>query len=122
MSFDSLHDLYVDELKDLYSAENQILKALPRMAKKATAPELKEAFTEHLEVTRKQRTEIRSCPISATCCFRGDGPSPGNRPAERSQDGRPTGERTGPGRPWARPPAFRRNLRGSRAARSKPGR
>lgn len=54
MSLDSLHDLYVDELKDLYSAENQLLKALPKMAKAATAPELKAAFTEHLEVTRKQ--------------------------------------------------------------------
>lgn len=54
MALDSLHDLYVDELKDLYSAENQLLKALPRMAKKATAPGLKAAFTEHLEVTRGQ--------------------------------------------------------------------
>jgi ferritin-like metal-binding protein YciE len=51
---DSLHGLYVDELKDLYSAENQILKGLPRMIKKASAQELKDAFTEHLEVTRKQ--------------------------------------------------------------------
>lgn len=49
-----LHDLYVNELKDLYNAENQLLKALPRMAKAASAPELKAAFTEHLEVTRKQ--------------------------------------------------------------------
>lgn len=54
MSLDSLHDLYVDELKDLYNAENQLLKALPRMAKAASAPELKAAFTEHLDVTRKQ--------------------------------------------------------------------
>ncbi|QJW98342.1 YciE/YciF ferroxidase family protein [Frigoriglobus tundricola] len=54
MSLDSLHDLYVDELKDLYNAENQLLKALPKLAKSATAPELKAAFTEHLEVTRKQ--------------------------------------------------------------------
>jgi ferritin-like metal-binding protein YciE len=54
MSMDSLHALYLDELKDLYNAENQLLKALPRMAKKATAPELKAAFTEHLEVTRGQ--------------------------------------------------------------------
>jgi ferritin-like metal-binding protein YciE len=54
MSLDSLHDLYVDELKDLYNAENQLLKALPKMAKAAAAPELKAAFTEHLEVTRKQ--------------------------------------------------------------------
>ena len=54
MSLDSLHDLYVEELKDLYNAENQLLKALPRMARAATAPELKSAFTEHLTVTRKQ--------------------------------------------------------------------
>ena len=54
MSLDSLHDLYIDELKDLYNAENQLLKALPKMAKKASAPELKVAFTEHLEVTRTQ--------------------------------------------------------------------
>ena len=54
MALDSLHDLYVNELKDLYNAENQLLKALPRMAKAASAPELKAAFTEHLEVTRKQ--------------------------------------------------------------------
>lgn len=54
MSLDSLHKLYVEELKDLYNAENQLLKALPRMAKAATAPKLKAAFTEHLAVTRKQ--------------------------------------------------------------------
>ncbi|MBN9518817.1 ferritin-like domain-containing protein [bacterium] len=54
MPLDSLHDLYVDGLKDLYSAENQLLKALPRMAKAATAPGLKEAFTTHLEETRGQ--------------------------------------------------------------------
>jgi ferritin-like metal-binding protein YciE len=54
MALDSLHDLYVDELKDLYNAENQLLKALPKMAKNARSQELKDAFTEHLEVTRKQ--------------------------------------------------------------------
>jgi ferritin-like metal-binding protein YciE len=54
MPLDSLHDLYVEELKDLYNAENQLLKALPRMAKKASAPELKAAFTEHLGVTHTQ--------------------------------------------------------------------
>ncbi len=52
MSMDSLQDLYVDELKDLYSAENQLLKALPKMAKKASAPQLRQAFTDHLEQTR----------------------------------------------------------------------
>ena len=54
MSLDSLHDLYVSELKDLYNAEIQLIKALPRMAKAATAPELRAAFNEHLEVTRGQ--------------------------------------------------------------------
>ena len=52
MSMDSLKDLYIDELKDLYKAENQLLKALPKMAKKATAPELTRAFQEHLEQTK----------------------------------------------------------------------
>src|SRR5512140_1961009 len=42
------------ELKDLYSAETQITKALPRMARAATSPDLKSAFEEHLEVTRTQ--------------------------------------------------------------------
>jgi len=41
----------VDELKDLYSAENQLLQALPKMAKKASSPQLKEAFTAHLKET-----------------------------------------------------------------------
>ncbi len=50
----SLQDLYVDELKDLYNAEQQILKALPKMAKAASSPELKDAFNQHLEQTREQ--------------------------------------------------------------------
>ncbi|MCE9531527.1 MAG: ferritin-like domain-containing protein [Planctomycetes bacterium] len=54
MKMKSLHDLYVDELKDLYNAEHQLLKALPKMAKAASAPELQEAFTSHLEETRGQ--------------------------------------------------------------------
>ena len=51
MAMDSLKDLYIDELKDLYNAENQLTKALPKMAKKASAPELKRAFQEHLKQT-----------------------------------------------------------------------
>jgi ferritin-like metal-binding protein YciE len=51
MAMDSLKDLYIDELKDLYNAENQLTKALPKMAKKATAPELKRAFQDHLKQT-----------------------------------------------------------------------
>ena len=49
-----LFELLVDELKDLYNAENQIIKALPRMAKAASAPELKRAFEKHLAETRRQ--------------------------------------------------------------------
>lgn len=51
---DSLDKVLESELKDLYSAENQLLKALPRMAKKASTPSLKEAFTSHLEETKGQ--------------------------------------------------------------------
>ena len=47
-------DLLVEELKDLYSAENQILKALPKMAEAATSEELREAFQTHLEETETQ--------------------------------------------------------------------
>ena len=54
MKLDSLQKLYVSELRDLYSAENQILKALPKMAKAASAPELKEGFQTHLNETKDQ--------------------------------------------------------------------
>lgn len=54
MEIDSLRKLYVDELKDLYSAEKQILQALPKMAKKATNPQLRQGFEKHLEQTRMQ--------------------------------------------------------------------
>jgi ferritin-like metal-binding protein YciE len=54
MEMDSLRKLYVDELKDLYSAEKQILQSLPRMAKKASNEQLKKAFETHVEETRKQ--------------------------------------------------------------------
>ena len=47
-----LKDLYIDELKDLYSAENQLVKALPKMAKAACSDELRQGFEEHLEQTR----------------------------------------------------------------------
>ena len=54
VKLESLHDLYVQELKDLYSAEQMILKALPKMAKAASSEELQSAFQEHLEETRGQ--------------------------------------------------------------------
>jgi ferritin-like metal-binding protein YciE len=49
---DTLEKLYISELRDLYSAENQLLKALPKMAKGASSPELKDAFERHLEQTK----------------------------------------------------------------------
>ena len=48
----SLQDLYVEELRDLYSAETQIVKALPKMAKAATNAELRGGFEQHLEQTK----------------------------------------------------------------------
>jgi ferritin-like metal-binding protein YciE len=51
---DTLRELYIDELKDLYSAEKQLVKALPTMAKNATDPILKRAFSDHLVQTKGQ--------------------------------------------------------------------
>ncbi len=52
MKLSSLEDLLHDNLKDLYSAENQLVKALPKMAKAASTPDLSAGFTEHLAQTR----------------------------------------------------------------------
>jgi ferritin-like metal-binding protein YciE len=54
MKLSTLHDLYVNELRDLYHAEHQLLKALPKFAEAATAEELSSAFTEHLAETKGQ--------------------------------------------------------------------
>ena len=54
MAIATLHDLYVEELKDLYNAEHQILKALPKMAKAASHEELAQAFKDHLAETKTQ--------------------------------------------------------------------
>jgi len=54
MKMESLRDLYVEELKDLYNAENQLVKALPKMAKAANSEELRTAFEDHLEETQGQ--------------------------------------------------------------------
>ena len=51
-TFETLRDLYLNELRDLYSAETQLLEALPKMAEAATSSQLKEAFTTHLEETQ----------------------------------------------------------------------
>lgn len=54
MKLESLHKLYVQELKDLYSAENQLLEALPKMEAAASNAHLKEAFRDHLAETKTQ--------------------------------------------------------------------
>lgn len=53
MRLDTLHNLYLHELHDLYSAENQLVKALPKLAKAANSPELKSALTNHLAQTQE---------------------------------------------------------------------
>ena len=54
MKLESLKDLYVEQLRDLYSAETQIVDALPKMVEAANSPELKRGFEEHLAQTRQQ--------------------------------------------------------------------
>jgi len=54
----SLRELFVEELRDLYDAENQLIKALPKMAEGSASPELREAFEEHLEQTRNHVTRL----------------------------------------------------------------
>ena len=54
MKLETLQDLYVEELRDLYSAETQIIEALPKMVEAASDQKLKDAFTTHLQETKNQ--------------------------------------------------------------------
>ena len=54
----TIKDLLTDEIKDLYSAEKQLTKAIPKMAKGSNDPSLKEALTSHLEETKEQVTRL----------------------------------------------------------------
>ena len=74
MKLDTLKTLYIDELRDLYNAENQLLKALPKMAKGASSEDLKDAFEKHLEQTKSHVErleevfqEIGETPKGKTC-------------------------------------------------------
>src|SRR5215467_3499390 len=58
MELATLKDLYIHELKDLYSAEKQIIKALPKMVKAATNTELAAGFKEHLERTKEHAARL----------------------------------------------------------------
>lgn len=60
MNLSSLHSLFVSELRDLYSAETQLLEALPKMAQAASSTELRNAFNEHLEETRGQISRLET--------------------------------------------------------------
>ena len=74
MAVDTVEKLLVEELKDLYSAEKQITKALPKMAKNATNDQLRQAFETHLQETRGQIErldrvfEILGKPASGKTC------------------------------------------------------
>lgn len=58
MNINTLQELYVAELQDIYDAESQITKALPKMAKSASSPELQAAFHEHLQQTEQQISRL----------------------------------------------------------------
>jgi ferritin-like metal-binding protein YciE len=58
MNKDSLRELYIDELRDLYNAETQLVKALPKMAKASANHQLREAFEEHLRQTSEQVSRL----------------------------------------------------------------
>jgi ferritin-like metal-binding protein YciE len=67
MSVDSIEKLFVEELKDLYSAENQITKALPKMVRAATSKDLKKALENHLRETEGQIQRLEKiCGILGT--------------------------------------------------------
>ncbi len=58
MAAQSLNELFMEELQDMYDAEKQLTRALPKLARAAQTPELQEAFTTHLEETRGHVTRL----------------------------------------------------------------
>lgn len=58
MALDTLRDLYLDHIQDLYSSEQQILDALPDMIEKAAHPKLRDGFSQHLEQTRQHAARL----------------------------------------------------------------
>jgi ferritin-like metal-binding protein YciE len=74
LKLNSLRDLFIEELRDLYSAENQLIKALPKMAAAATDSQLKQAFADHLEQTENHAARLEQIfetldekPTGETC-------------------------------------------------------
>ena len=58
MKLNTMKDLYIDQLRDLYSAEDQLLNALPKMAQAASSADLQKAFQDHLGETRNQKQRL----------------------------------------------------------------
>lgn len=71
MKLKTLHDLFIHELKDLYSAETQLVKALPRMAKAATNEDLKNGFQEHLDQTKTHVARLEQIAEACECTLTG---------------------------------------------------
>lgn len=71
MSLDSLKDLLVHELKDLYNAEKQLLKALPKMARAAESDELRAAIEEHIQQTQEQVNRLDDAFVTLGAKSRG---------------------------------------------------
>lgn len=74
MQLNTLKDLYIEQLRDLYSAETQLVEALPKMAQAATSADLKKAFQGHLDETKHQKqrlekifSELGATPQGETC-------------------------------------------------------
>lgn len=74
MQLNTLKDLYVEQLRDLYSAETQLISALPKMAQAASSAYLKQAFQDHLKETQTQKqrldqifNELGTSPQGETC-------------------------------------------------------
>jgi ferritin-like metal-binding protein YciE len=65
----TLHDAFIDELRDAYDAEQQLTKALPKLAKAAASDELREAFESHLEETRGTSNDSNRCSPAWTRRF-----------------------------------------------------
>ena len=61
MSLDTMHELFLEELKDLYSAEQQLVKALPKLAERVMTPSLRTAIESHLRETEGHVTRLETC-------------------------------------------------------------
>lgn len=71
MELSTLKDLYLHELKDLYSAEKQLIKALPKMAKAASHPDLAAGFKAHLEETKEHAARLEKILASHSASTKG---------------------------------------------------